>query len=456
MGGSWQPFAYEKMLPSLQARLRPASSPAQREAQITLSGRGFWALMDFQLQTEKARRVGWIAGKESDAVEKGKELASEAAKLPTADLKARVDEYTRLIVSVMAHEGSFGARGGGPTDTQASIGIFQWGLARNSTNQAGSSMLMFFANLKREATRVLPTDPPATPEQQAEHKLYVDAWAQARALNIDVEGGVMKLNGVKPTGAAMEELLTGRHGPMATGALRTYQLVAARDWTEEFRRKPVRPGPSFPSWAGHQYSEPPASPMGLKVALEHRYEGVTYTLVLDAPMPHATVGSTFASQKNIALAVTLGANRPHWVEGALWEALTGLQVVSSTVDAMLTDIVRAAPPATRRARERAVTAADVAAWGVQDRYDELRRLIWPAPRPLTPSEEEDLAITFKQKALMHYSFGDATEHERWVRFATVEGVYARAAAQPAPPAAAPAPAAAAATTARGPSTPHRP
>jgi hypothetical protein len=126
MGAGWRPFDYENMRPSLRAVLRPASSGQRVEAQITLAEHGFWALMDFQIKGEQRRRIGWISGKESDASSKSQELANEVAKLPTAALKARVDDYARLIVSVMAHEGGFGARGAGKKDPQASIGIFQW------------------------------------------------------------------------------------------------------------------------------------------------------------------------------------------------------------------------------------------------------------------------------------------------------------------------------------------
>jgi hypothetical protein len=414
--GRWQPIPYAQLDENLQGVLR--SIP---EAHVVLTDGSFWALMEFTLQGEAKPRLQWAAAKDDDLRAAQRAVSVEEAKLPTAELRDRVDEYATLITAVMAHEGSFGSRSDdtpGHEDPMASIGIFQWGMPKHSMDHAGASMVKFFADLKRYA-RQPPDGMPAS-----ERKLYSDAWTQVSRHGIDVDRGVVTVGGKTATGAQIENLLAGPSGEMARGALRTYQLVAAHDWIEDFEDTLVRPGPSFyrQEWVGSGYSERTAA----QATLEHKHGKVTYTYVLDAPADAATVRSVFPTQKNVALAVTLGTNRPHWVEAALWRAVTGKRDVRAEVQAHLAAIAAAAelvepPPA--RAKRRAVTPSDIETWGADAEYAALLHEIWPAAGALSSADEEETAKAFKQESLMLYPKAEAVKFERWRRFATVEAAY---------------------------------
>ena len=199
----------------------------------------------------------------------------------------------------------------------ASLGIFQWGMNKTGAQGSGSSLGMFFGDLKRraQAAKAAAGAKPPTPEQ----KLYIDAWAQCTAAKLDVNAaGQVTLDGAVATGADVEEEMAGASGPMATDALKTYQLVAAMDWIDAFRATLVRPGPSA---AGRDRPRATASAATAPTSRSSTTSGgITYSFPLMAPTPAATVGDLLRSGKNTALAVTLGVNRPHYVEAALWLA----------------------------------------------------------------------------------------------------------------------------------------
>jgi len=246
----------------------------------------------------------------------------------------------------------------------------------------------------------------------------------AHKIDVDAAGDVV-VDGKKATGADIESALTGKGGAMDTGALRSYQLVAATDWIEAFRNDPIRPSDTYGSWVGQDYVEPAATPQGSKVRLIHKHGKLTHELELDMPAGTATVGSTFPTQKNLALAVTLGVNRPHWVEAALWHALTGKQDIKAEAEARMEEIAAAHLAVNKKARGwHVVSAADIKAWGAQAAYDGLAREIWPAAKALNAAQEEDMATEFKRNGLLMYPRGQATSLKRWERFATVEAAYA--------------------------------
>jgi hypothetical protein len=107
--------------------------------------------------------------------------------------------------------------------------------------------------------------------------------------------------------------------------------------------------------------------------------------------PHvSTVGDWFGSDVAVATAVSLGVNRPHFVEAALWSALNGAPAHDRVGD--LLD------------RGRAGEA-------------ELRALLWPEP-PLLPSDERTLLDRFRRAAIGLYRPSDQERRAR--RLATAE------------------------------------
>jgi len=373
--------------------------------------------MSFHLRDETADTTRWVPAKEG--VGRDEQRTEKDAEALPADLRARFGDYLQTVTSVLSHEGNYGSHSPG-SDPMASLGIFQWGMNKTGAQGSGSSLGMFFGDLKRraQAAKAAAGAKPPTPEQ----KLYIDAWAQCTAAKLDVNAaGQVTLDGAVATGADVEEEMAGASGPMATDALKTYQLVAAMDWIDAFKGTLVRPGPSAAGRIGHGYSE---RGDGSDVTLKTTSGGITYSFPLTAPTPAATVGDLLRSGKNTALAVTLGVNRPHYVEAALWLATSRRADPSADAQQLLDRLVAAAEtaePTKKKHKRRTVNATDVTA--AQADYDALRRVICPAAPTLDAAAEEKLANEFKRQALLLYKPSDARKFHRERRFATVEAIF---------------------------------
>ena len=198
--------------------------------------------------------------------------------------------------------------------------------------------------------------------QDGARGVYIDAWAQCTAAKLDVNAaGQVTLDGAVATGADVEEEMAGASGPMATDALKTYQLVAAMDWIDAFKEHARPAGPVRRGQVGHGYSE---RGDGSDVTLKTTSGGITYSFPLTAPTPTATVGDLLRSGKNTALAVTLGVNRPHYVEAALWLATSHRADPSADAQLLLDKLVaaaEAAEPTKKKHKHRTVNAADLTA-----------------------------------------------------------------------------------------------
>jgi hypothetical protein len=282
--GRWQPLAPP---PGLDANAR-----------LLLDDGAFWAWMSFA-GADGLERARWVSPAHSrdELARRLQELGDEAAHLPPAEL-ARVKPLLPLIASISVIEGDFGDPATHPDDRAGSIGIFQWAAGRSASDTAGSSLARFFVDLQRRAAAG--TEP-----------LYVRAWKQCRARGLDLRRGALVLGKRRASGGEVEQRLARELG---SGALRTYQLVAAADWIDQIRATVIRPGARGALWLGHGYAE---SDAGRRVVfrdasppLELRAEGVT------------TVGELFPAPAALALAVNLGVNRPSWVAPALWRSLT--------------------------------------------------------------------------------------------------------------------------------------
>lgn len=420
--GAWSAIDFPKLPDGVRGAL--TSVP---EARLSLTDGSFWSLMSFHLADERADTTRWVPAKK-EVKDRRKGLESDAEKLPD-DLKKRFGEYLGVVTAVMTHEGTYSSRSPG-TDPMASIGIFQWGMSKAGAQGAGSSLGVFFKDLKRRAEAAAPKPgETATPEQ----KLYIDAWKQCRDAGLDVDAsGTVTLNGRATTGKDVEDKMAGAGGAMNQGALKTYQLVAAMDWIAKFRETMVRPGPSGAGRIGHEYSERGS---GTSVTLKKAAGGTTYTFALDAPDLTANVGDMLASGKSTAVAVTLGVNRPHYVEAALWLAMGSGADPKTEAGALLDKLIAASTAAEpepaagarrpRRPRTKKLTAADVAALGpdaVKD-FAALQRLLWPEPKEMGDEEEQKLVAEFKKRALTLYKASDARRFHRERRFATAEAAF---------------------------------
>ena len=199
------------------------------------------------------------------------QLAAEAARLPPS-LRAVIVPRLRILATVSVTEGGFDGVATRAGDRAASLGIFQWAMSRKRTVDDASSLWRLFHDLKRRAARC---------DVSAECKLYRHAWRQCRAAGLTVAHNILRLHNKPANGGAIERAL---QPAMATGALRTYQLVAANDWVERIAAQPVH---------------------------------LTATEL-------TTVGALLRSERALATAVLLGVNRPAYVVPALERAVTGV------------------------------------------------------------------------------------------------------------------------------------
>jgi hypothetical protein len=226
----------------------------------------------------------------------------------------------------------------------------------------------FFATLSRRAS-------------STSEPLYRDAWQQCQKLGLSLKDGDLLVKKRRLSGGELEARLGGE---MGRGALRTYQLVAAADWIDEVRGTVVRPGLRGAGAVGHDYAE---AERGKMVTL--KWGGRTLEL---RPEVVATVGDFFRSPQALATAVSLGVNRPRYVETALWQAHTGLVDVQERVEALLQKL--AGPADSTRWKRQDLTPESAAP------YAELQSILWP---PLPASvDEAALERDFTEHALALY------------------------------------------------------
>jgi hypothetical protein len=421
----WEPVELSKWPAGEQSTLQSVPEP-----HIDLPAGFSWVLMNFASKRGQAATLQWVPSKHSKSeYEQSKsDVEKEKDKL-TGDLKKEVEKNLNIIASVSTVEGSFGSTSGSG-DKSASLGIFQWAQGQNETSAGGSSLAVFFSKLKKRATDAANVEVSKRTDDQ---KIFIEAWDQCTTLGLDVDSkGIITLKQGKDvkdaTGSDLEDLLSGTSGPMATGALRKYQLVAALDWIKDVKDSVVRPG-----WVAQDqglidksYSE---SGSGKQITLTLKRDGITYTFQIDAPADFATVADLLTDEKAIAMAVSLGVNRPHFVETAMWEALTTGdpkedsarllgQLVDSIVAATPAEPEKPAPgkkggPKVKKAAKKnvAVSEADFAALGkdAQQAYSDLRRLLWPAKQALDPVAQRKLLSEFKTEALGLYPSGERQE-----------------------------------------------
>jgi hypothetical protein len=411
-GGDWEPIEPAALPPALAAKLN-------EQVRIELDDGRTWMWMSFALSDERAETARWVPPGHSkqEVTDRGAIVGAEARKLPTDNgVKAAVDQVIKTIAVISTVEGDFNSTSEAGDD-HASLGIFQWAMEKASSADAGS-LGVFFRKLKARAEA---SGKKADKDRTDEDRLYIKAWKQCTDHKIDVTARQILIDGKAATGAEVESTMSEE---MGKGSLRSYQLVAAKDWIDEFRGTVVRPGPSAAGSVGHGYNE--INGDGTSVMLTSGRD----TLTIDANMP-ATVGSLFASEKAIANAIMLGVNRPHYVEGSLWRALSqGSDPLTGTDNRLTALMTLLGPPAPAapaggkppRPVAHHFTAADVAAAGKEavKLYDELRAIIWPN-RPLNAAAQQQLEIDFKKQALKMYSPGDARHYRREQRFSTVDG-----------------------------------
>ncbi|MGB7208409.1 MAG: DUF2272 domain-containing protein [Pyrinomonadaceae bacterium] len=386
------------------ARLAPTvASELDERARIDLHAGSMWIWMSFSLADEAVDTPRWVPPGHSrvDVDTHTRAIEAEILNLPAGALRQQADAYKNIIVAVATHEGSFGTISAA-FDTHASLGIFQWAMEKNQTAESGSLGAFFRALRDRAAAAAAPPTP--------EDRLYVDAWGECTAAGLTLDGNRIRINGVVANGQTVEARMRPR---MATGHLRTYQLVGAVDWIEAFRTTVIRPGPSVGRrLVGNSYTQ--TDGRGLRATLTRagsRFE-------LEA-LDHVTIGQILTSTKALASAVTLGVNRPHFVEAAGWKVLSGnfgSAEMRQHLDQLIAVLRSGGKPLPARVTQATIDAAPQQAtlW-----WTLLRRALWPSNLPALADEWRTVA-DFRRNALKFYGPADARRFHRERRFSTLE------------------------------------
>ncbi|HKG24408.1 MAG TPA: hypothetical protein VKB09_02120, partial [Thermomicrobiales bacterium] len=401
LAGKGQPVAPKDLPANFQAKLGAGS-------RVELDDGRVWVLMTFPTGGAPLDALTWAPSRDSRKDYKSREatIAAEAAKLP-ADLKTEVDKHLKIISLVGLVEGEWGSTSIAD-DPMASLGIFQWGMEKKGKSLG--SLGTFFKTLKSRAT-VAEAKPQATRTET--EKLYVDAWHQCVAADLDVSGNQVKIGGKVATGGEVEQKMKGA---MATGALKTYQLVGAMDWLEDVKTKTVRPG-----LAAVESNQIGGGYKDVSAGAAATFKVGKRTIQLTAPADRATVGDLCSTPKTLGAAANLLVNRPAWVELSIWKILAGADA-SSTADTLLAQIVAAqdaaeaqaaatAPPApaptTKKPKGQPkpppLVAIDAANVVDKTSFEALRRLVWPKA---TTMSETALVAAFNAQALALYKVED--------------------------------------------------
>jgi hypothetical protein len=306
---------------------------------------------------DRPEQVRWIppAHRREELDRRMRELGAEAKMLPPA-IAGRAQPVLALIGLVSATEGGFSDPATHPDDRAASLGIFQWAAERDTLHAEGSSLSRFFVRLKRRA-------------MAGEDPLYVRAWQQCTRRGFDVRAGELRLAKKRATPAQVVARLRETFGE---GALRTYQLVAALDWIDEIRSTVIRPGHRGGSLLGHGYAEAESGRMV-------RFDVSGRALRIRAARV-TTVGDVLRAPIALATVVSLGVNRPHYVESAMWQALVPTDATARVAQAL-----------------------------EGGRIDEVRGLLWPGASAL---DERALLARFRARAIELYRPEDRERRAR--------------------------------------------
>lgn len=255
-----------------------------------------------------ASKKQWVTSKSVTDIRRTRALInSEYGKLPDT-VKLHIEKYLPLIVAVATHEGKFNDRSS-EGDPRASLGLFQWADERalNVGHDKTATLYRFFRALHDKAQEKVGST--------AEQKLYINAWTICTDGGIRMRAdGMLTWKGDLVTSGKLELIM---YKLMAEGALRTYQLVAALDWIRIFQNRRIHPGTWSTTRArmGNGFGEPNKDKGDKAFFHQHKFK-----LNLVATNS-ATVGSVMTRVKNLSKVVILGANRPYYVEAAVWLAM---------------------------------------------------------------------------------------------------------------------------------------
>ena len=292
--------------------VQPADMPASVKAavktgtRLTLQGArtSVWRLVDFPSKDRKTITPTWVQSNHDrkEFEDRRNEIGKERDKLPS-DLAGRIEDDLDIMAMVSIIEGPWSSKS--PSwDKEASLGVFQWGAEKAKTATTSSSLGGFYKTLEARSKEASKT---AAADRSETDQFYIDAWQEATDAGLSISGDKLQIGGKDATGGEVETALAT---PMGTGKLRSYQLVAAKDWLDDLRSKTVRPMTYGATMLHSGFSA----------------KGPTITdgdrsIVITQPSWATTVGAVCSSKKALALMANLLVNRPAWVNTVVWRTL---------------------------------------------------------------------------------------------------------------------------------------
>jgi hypothetical protein len=310
-------------------------------ARISLQGdrTSIWRLVNFPSRDRTTTTPTWVQSNHDrqEFAARRDEIEKEVQNLP-ADLAKTVEDDVDIMAMVSIIEGPWSGKS--PSwDIEASLGVFQWGAEKKKSATTSSSLGGFYKTLEDRAAAASKT---AAKDRSQTDQFYVDTWKQVTDAGLSIAAGTLQIGGKDATGGEVE---TALEGPMGTGKLRAYQVVAAKDWLDDLRAKTVRPM-TYGATLLHA---------GFSAAGPTIKDG-DRSVRIDAPGWAATVGTVCTSKKALALMANLLVNRPAWVNTVVWRALAP-DDVSTQASALVTKLTAAQDAAEQAAASAAATAS---------------------------------------------------------------------------------------------------
>ena len=372
---------------------------------VEITGRGTWIWMPPLPGAGRADLGHWVQPERTADERRSRqaELDAEAKKLPAALQGDFTPSLLKQLAATAVVEGSFADKSGAG-DSSASVGILQWAQPRGAASS--DSMARFFVHLKQRADDA---EAKAPADRSDTDRLFISAWKQVTDAGLDVRAGKLTIKEGKTrrdaTGGEAEGAIAAE---MGRSSLRTYQLIAAKDWIDQIKGTVIVPGPEGAYSLGltaRTYSD-----LNDGSVVVEGGPGKGHTLRIPQPAGIIHVGDRLTSERGIAMALSLGVNRPNYVTFALWRALTTSSDPKADFQRLMDLLWKGL---VKKQNKHDFDETDIKAAGLDATFGELQALLWPTGT----MDEAKLELEMKRLALSKYPKGDRGRRER--RFATV-------------------------------------
>jgi hypothetical protein len=291
-------------------------------------------------------------------------------------------------------------------DSAASLGIHQWAMPKHTAG-AGGSLVEFFKTLQSRASKA---EAKKAADRTEEEAIYVEAWGQCTTAGLKIVDGKLQINGKEATGLEVEDALAA---PMATGGLRSYQVIMIAEELEELWAKPVVPGMFGSHLIGNKYT-------ATRETKDATFPTDKYTIKLDAPAKVATIGDVCTDDRMKMAVANIFPNRPGWMGALVWRSLLANDPQATAAD-LIAKIVKAEDakpkpeekpepeakpdPKKKPAKAKAPAKPEITEATAADKqaFKDLQALVWPSG---DKADQDKLLAAFNATVLQYYKGED--------------------------------------------------